>query len=315
MPKTILITGANGFIGKNLIRYILESTNMCIIALDKVVGVESDRIKWYCVNLLNKKDFCDITEDFDYVIHLAAIKDVADSYNNIEPYITTNVLGTANLFDWLRTNHCEKIINLSTAAVLGANKLLNTHEQSPYDPVSPYGGSKAAQEMIAATYSNAFKLPVITVRIDTPFGPEQPQKNLIPTMIKNILEDIPVKFYGKNLPFTTDYCSRNWIFVDTISRELLCILENDINQLCKNICHLLGNNKNVTDIFMSIQKCLNPDFNKFEFFNVNENCQTSDQHLHYSLSTIYSDKLGEVSEEEFDNQISETVNWYKKNIK
>jgi len=312
MSKTVLITGANGFIGKNLVKYIMGNTSWNVIALDKTqkddLGDGGGRYKDYCVDLLNKNDFSKIVEPFDYVVHLAAQKDVSGSYADIGPYITTNVLGTANLLDWLRTKPFDKMINFSTAAVIGANKLI-VDENAKYDPMNPYAGTKAAQELICISYANTFQLPIVNVRIDTPFGPCQPEKNLVPTIINNMINNQPIKFYGKDVPFSNEFCSRNWVYVDVISKNIINILINETKKAIEKFpIHIVGYTCSIPYMFGMIKQFIDTTYSKFEWFLVDEKSHVSDQHLKYDLRSFYSN---EQPIEQFKESIKETVEWYK----
>jgi dTDP-glucose 4,6-dehydratase len=323
MPKTVLITGACGFIGNNLCKYILENTDMTIMALDtkheRILGDANGRIINYRVDISRKNELLKITEKFNYAIHLAAEKDVTMSYVNIEPYILTNVLGTARFFEWLvGKDSIEKIINFSTAAVLGANKGIYAHEHAHYDPMSPYASSKASQEIIGNSYRNIYKLPIVTVRIDTPFGPYQPERNFIPITIKNILNNKKVILYKKNikkLDKNGEYfflpASRHWIFIDSLSKELVDIITDKKEDLLYHIC---GRFCDIKKLFEKIDKLLGSK-SEIDWVNCNEYSQTSDQHLEYSLSSIHPDLRGYVTDDIFDEQIEKTVTWYKKYFK
>jgi nucleoside-diphosphate-sugar epimerase len=317
LNKTILITGACGFIGYNLCEYILENTNYKIIVVDKkpieerTLGI-GNRIINYEADISIKNELEKIIEPFDYVIHLAAEKDVTSSYANIEPYILTNILGTSRFFHWLKDKQgIKKVINFSTAAVLGANKGHLNHEYAPYDPMNPYAGSKAGQEIIGDVYRNVYKLPIVSVRIDTPFGPYQPERNFIPFVIKNILQNKPITMLKKENSVEVVPSRRHWIFAETICQELINIINDNSN---KKLYHLVGNNYNVLEIFEMINDIFNQGI-KINWEDCDENSTIADRHLSYSLSSTNPDLPGSVTSYEFKKQIAETVAWYKRYFK
>jgi nucleoside-diphosphate-sugar epimerase len=321
MPKTILITGACGFLGINLTNYVLDNTDWDIISVDykNTRPINNKRVIDYCADISRKNELEKIKESFDYVVHFAAQKDVTMSFVNIEPYILTNVVGTSRFFTWLREREgIKKIINFSTAAVMGANKGIHTHEFEPYDPMNPYASTKACQEIIGIVYRNLYKLPIVSVRIDTPFGFNQPERNFIPSIIKNILSNKPVTLYKKDTQKLDSQgnkiiypASRCWIFTEILSNELLKILQSEEE---KHLYHIVGNNYTVKQIFDKIEKIIG-NGTKIEWRDCYENSITSDQHLEYGISSTSPDIPGGSQDFDFDEQIAETVAWYKKYFK
>lgn len=239
--KSILITGAAGFIGSNFAdKYRDEFPDSKIVILDKLT---------YAANLDNLKDAIskgaifikgDIgdreivssilaTHQIDYVVNFAAESHVDNSIENPSVFIETNVVGTFNLVD-----ECLKYYNIlpqdrqskfrflhiSTDEVYGHLGFDDPkfNEDSPYRPNSPYSASKASSDMIVRSYNQTYGLPAIITNCSNNYGPRQHQEKLIPTIIRSCLkqQSIPIYGDGKNI--------RDWIYVDDHSRGVILAL-------------------------------------------------------------------------------------------
>lgn len=321
MSKTCLITGVCGFLGKHIAQYILNNTDWNVIGFDKHVNfiykdiffpLVAKRFSFYKIDL---NDIRDIPDNIDYVIHLAAEKDVKKSYIDLKPYIINNVLGSAELFDWLRNKNCERIINFSTAAIFGHRNYWDIDHppaaNAPINPTNPYAGSKAAQECIAIAYANTYKLPIINVRIDTPFGENQPPDNFIPFIVDRMRMNKPIKLYGETNKVHNrfDYAYRNWIYVEEIAKHLQQILIGEYNPwyVNQNKVNLIGNRKTVKEIYDIIKNAI-PCHSEIINWEVDQHCQTQDNHLYYGLSANNNiENISTLSEEEFISKIEKTA--------
>jgi len=225
--KTILVTGGYGFIMSNLINIINETYyNTHIINVDKC-GVGSNKANILpskqCNYFTNVKMKCE-DKGFkkllskhkpDIIIHGAAESHVDRSITDPLGFVTSNVLGTANVInsvDWYQknVNNLCKCVLVSTDEVyghLGVDDKPWT-EDSPIAPRSPYASSKAAADLISMSFYNTFKTDFCIVRGCNNFGPRQDEEKLIPKYITGLFRGdvMPVYGNGKNI--------REWVFVD-----------------------------------------------------------------------------------------------------
>lgn len=342
MQKTILITGASGFLGKHLVSYILENTDWNIVNLDRRYSDTPpvERVKEYCIQLdaLNPISG-EILKDINYVIHLAAEKDVRKSYLDLTPYLYTNVLGTNNLLEWIKRHPVEKMINFSTAAVLGPvfgeadfiqqSRFRYPQEFDDYAPNNPYAASKACQELLCIMYARAFKLPIINARIDTPFGEYQPEANFVPFAVKKLLYNQDVPLYGKThkevsvnkdnnvvfIPKEFVYSQRNWIHPFDISKALVELLKGErIGTRAEQFnFHLVGNKYNVRELLSKIAKCMGIEEDTYKVvWTEMEPDGKSDSSLIYGLDSEYHlgiHRLHMLSEQDFDERLKKTTDW------
>lgn len=241
--KTYLVTGGAGFIGSNFILHLmLNQPDTRVVNLDKLT---------YAGNLENLRqvegdprhtfirgDICDralVTRVFaenpiDCVVNFAAESHVDRSIESPEPFIHTNVLGTAVLLDCARaawgtggTQYRPGVhyLQVSTDEVYGALGASGTSftEESPLDPHNPYSASKASADLLVKAYWDTYRLPVNITRCCDNYGPRQFPEKLIPLMLHNACGHRELPIYGDGLQV------RDWLYVTDHCRALERVLE------------------------------------------------------------------------------------------
>lgn len=227
--KKYLVTGGAGFIGSNFVKYVLENVQDSYVVnvdsleysgnIENLKEVENNPNYKFC-----KGNICDevlirklfVTEDFDYVVHFAAMTHVDRSIVDAKPFMKTNIEGTLNLLENARKawaigetyKEGKKFIYISTDEVygdLGQGEYFK--ETTPIAPRNPYSASKAGAEMLVRAYIETHKLPVNVTRCSNNYGPNQFPEKLIPLLINNCLhhKKLPIYGDGKNV--------RDWLFV------------------------------------------------------------------------------------------------------
>ena len=239
--QTVLVTGGAGFIGSNLVHYLLSNGDFKIINLDKLTYAgnleslaeisEDGRYRFVNADIGDLEVVSDLlnTNKPCVVIHLAAESHVDRSIDGPADFINTNVVGTFKLLEAVRDywNQLDgskrqgfRFIHVSTDEVYGSldDEGYFTEETS-YQPNSPYSASKAASDHLARAYYHTYGLPTIISNCSNNYGPRQFPEKLIPLMVLNALE-------GKNLPvYGNGQNVRDWLYVDDHCRALLSILE------------------------------------------------------------------------------------------
>lgn len=227
----LLVTGGAGFIGSNLLRYLLrEHDQIEVTNLDKLT---------YAGNLENLADVAaspryrfvrgDIADanvvekvlstDFDAIIHLSAETHVDRSLEDAAPFLRTNVIGTHVLLEAARRRSVARFVHISTDEVYGsAPEGVSFGEEAPLRPSSPYAASKAAADLLVLSYVHTFRFPAIIVRCTNNYGPYQFPEKLIPLVIANALGDKPLPMYGDGLH------ARDWIYVEDHCRAIFLAL-------------------------------------------------------------------------------------------
>lgn len=257
--KSILVTGGCGFIGSNLINYLIrECTDVKIVNLDALTyaGNKSN------IEIINRKDnyhfiqgdICNarlvakIFEKYqiDTVIHLAAETHVDRSITKPLQFVRTNVDGTAVLLDAARNywnndrSGQVRFHHVSTDEVFGTLSPTDDpfSEFSQYSPNSPYSASKAASDHLVRAYFRTYQMPISISNCSNNFGPYQYPEKLIPLVIMNCLEGKPIPVYGDGKQI------RDWLFVEDHCSALLHVLtKGKIGET-----YLIGGNNQPTNI-------------------------------------------------------------------
>ena len=223
MKKFVIVTGGLGFIGSNLINYLIKK-KLNVINIDKIS---------YSSNFYNTKNYrknkkykfikCDLnnqTKIFNIlkkykpiaVFNLAAETHVDRSIDGPEAFVKNNILGVFSLLEafkkYFKLKKNIRLIHISTDEVYGDIIKGRSDEKYPYKPSSPYAASKASSDHLVHSYVRTFKIPAVITNCSNNYGPNQHPEKLIPKLIFNILNNLPLPIYGdgKN--------SREWIYVD-----------------------------------------------------------------------------------------------------
>ncbi len=219
----IIVTGGSGFIGSNLVNFLVKK-NFFVINLDKLTYssnkykstlLNSKNYKLIKVDIANKKKMIQIIKKFKpkVIFNLAAETHVDRSIDGPAKFIHTNIVGTFNLLESLRFLQKKKIVpklvHVSTDEVYGdISKGLRSNENHKYTPSSPYSASKASADHLVKSYIRTYKLNAVISNCCNNYGPYQFPEKLIPKMISNIFnnKELPIYAKGKN--------SREWIHVE-----------------------------------------------------------------------------------------------------
>jgi len=224
--KKILITGAAGFIGFHLSNRLLTKKYK-ILGVDNLnsyysVKLKKDRLKilkkfknftFAKINLEDKKKLLKIYKNFkpEIVINLAAQAGVRYSLENPEAYAKTNLIGFFNILDACRIQKVSHLIYASTSSVYGANKKLPFNETDIADhPIQFYAATKRANELMAHSYSELYKIQTTGLRFFTVYGPwSRPDMSLL-KFAKNISNNKKIDLfnYGNH--------TRDFTYVDDI---------------------------------------------------------------------------------------------------
>jgi dTDP-glucose 4,6-dehydratase len=239
--RTLIVTGGAGFIGSNLVRYVLDRTPDRVVVIDKLT---------YAGSLLNLEGVLDdprlvfveadiadrtaVARAFaahapDAVLNLAAETHVDRSIDSPRPFIDTNIVGTSVLLECARAHAAGlapaaraafRFLHVSTDEVygtLGPDGLFS--EETPYAPNSPYAASKASADHLVRAWFHTYGLPVLITNCSNNYGPYQFPEKLIPLMVLNALE-------GRRLPIYGDGGNvRDWLHVEDHCAGLLLVLD------------------------------------------------------------------------------------------
>ncbi|MEN2995049.1 MAG: dTDP-glucose 4,6-dehydratase [Thermodesulfovibrio sp.] len=224
----VLVTGGAGFIGSDFVR-IAARKGWKVTVVDKLTYAGDmerlkpiqDRIDFYNVDILDKVELRKIFEKQrpQTVLHFAAETNIDKSVIEPSIFMETNIIGTIYLLELANEFKVEKFINITSYEEYGEIKEGERDEDCPLNPRSPYAVSKASSDMLGQVYWRALKLPVITVRLCSIYGPWQNPERLIPMTILKALRDEQIPIYG------TGDIIREWLYLCDCVRAILLLLE------------------------------------------------------------------------------------------
>ena len=325
----LLITGGAGFIGSNLILFLLKRRkDVAILNLDKLTyasdlsylkSVEDDpRYRFVQADLVDRNAVRGIVRDFrpDGVMHLAAESHVDNSITGPEPFVMSNVIGTFNILEecrqlWLEdpNGYADKrFLHVSTDEVYGSLGKEGTFtEKTPYAPNSPYSATKAGSDFLVRSYFKTFKMNVVTTNCSNNFGPHQHDEKLIPTVIRKALEHEPIPVYGKGETV------RDWLYVTDHCNAILSVFEKGRS----GETYIVGGHNEWRNIDLVRMMCdiLNDlagrgpegDYNNLITFVTDR----AGHDLRYAIDPAkIQTEIGWVPEMKFEEQLRETIAWY-----
>jgi dTDP-glucose 4,6-dehydratase len=307
----ILVTGGAGFIGSNFVHYMLDRyPDYAIINLDKLTyagnlenlqGAEN-KANYHFIkgDILDRDMLAPIFKDgIDAVINFAAESHVDRSIMEPDLFVRTNVLGTQVLLDLAKTYGIKKFVQISTDEVYGTLGMEGKFtEETPLAPNSPYSASKAGADLLVRAYHETFGLPVNITRCSNNYGPYQFPEKLIPLMIRNALEDLPLPVYGDGSNV------RDWLHVEDHCQAIDLVLHQGKNGAVYNIG---GNNERTNlEIVRTILEYLGKPESLIRFV---EDRPGHDKRYAIDAAKIRRE-LGWSPKYTLDIGIKETINWY-----
>lgn len=241
--KTILITGASGFIGSNLCRVLLEQYNdIKIIGIDNMNDYYDVALKEYRLNQLknysnytfikgdisDKKLVDDVFEKYSpaLVVNLAAQAGVRYSITNPDAYIQSNVIGFFNILEACRHSYDDgksgvrHLVYASSSSVYGSNKKVPYSTDDKVDnPVSLYAATKKSNELFAHAYSKLYGIPSTGLRFFTVYGPAGRPDMAYFKFTNKIVKGEPIQIYNNG------DMKRDFTYVDDIVRGVAAVMQ------------------------------------------------------------------------------------------
>ena len=308
MEKRVLITGASGFVGSCLTRRLLkENYKIHVITRDTTdlwrLGSILKDIEIHSLSLLSSEEIAKLASDIsvDKVYHLATYGGY-HYQNKVEDVINTNVIGTFNLFREFSRKGIEMFVNTSSSSEYG-EKFEPMSEDMSIAPNNMYGASKAAGTILCSTYAKINKIPLVTLRLFSPYGYYEAKTRLIPTVITSCLNGKDIKLSGKD-------SVRDFIFIDDVVEAYLSAsklvnshgeifnvgsgTQYTTGEIARTIVYLIGK-----DVKIHFENDLSRQYEPSKWVSNNKNAY---------------EKLGWKPNVEIEVGLNNTINWFRDNL-
>ncbi len=220
---TILVTGADGFIGSHLTEALVRS-GFKVRAfvyynsfnswgwLDQCADDVKEQFEVFAGDIRDPHGVKEAMKGCDAVLHLAALIAIPFSYHSPDIYVDTNIRGTLNVLQAARELGIKRVIHTSTSEVYGTAQFVPITEKHPLQGQSPYSATKIAADQLAHSFHSSFDLPVVIIRPFNTYGPRQSARAVIPTIITQIANGARTIKLGATTP------TRDFSYVqDTVS--------------------------------------------------------------------------------------------------
>ena len=309
--KNVLVTGAAGFIGSNMIKFLLEKTNYKIFGVDNFLnGTENKKF----IEKINNKRFKFIESDFvnfnfeeqkiDIVYHFAAIPSVPFSVEN--PILTSdnNISKTLQLLDNCSKNKVKRFVFSSSASIYGDTINLPTNELEPDNCKSPYALQKLTIEKFCKLWSEIYNLETVCLRYFNIYGPNQYSTNayssVISSWIKGFVENYSIRLDGDGLQsrsftYVEDVCEANFLFGE-LEQKMYGDIFNIADEKNYTLLEILNQLKKISGNEINIK------------YTPVRNGDIKNSHA----DTSKVKRLNYKTKIDLEKGLTETYNWYKK---
>lgn len=311
----LLVTGGAGFIGSNYIRMLVNGE---LKGISKIIVLDKLTYSGNKQNLIDldsssyefvQGDICDtdlvlkLSKQVDAIVNFAAESHVDRSIDSSREFIQTNVLGTHTLLESARKSNLSTFLQISTDEVYGSILEGSWDEDFPLQPNSPYAASKASADLISQAYHRTYGMDVRITRCSNNYGPYQYPEKVIPLFITNLIQDKKVPLYGQGLNV------RDWLHVTDHCRGIHLVLTKGKPGDVFNI----GGGRELSNLELTrvILEAMAASEERIE-----EVVDRLGHDFRYSLNIEkITNQLGYKPEVDFEEGISQTIEWYKSNKK
>lgn len=226
---TVLVTGGCGYIGSHVVRELLALGEAVVVIDDlstgiaqRIVPLEPVRYDLADQSAVDRLVEVMRSHEVDAVIHLAALKQVGESVQEPTKYFRVNLMSLSNVIDAARIAGVQNLVFSSSAAVYG-NAIDDVSEESPTQPMNPYGQTKLVGEWLVEDATRAFGLSAVNLRYFNVAGAETPELgdqavlNVVPMVIERISRGLPPQIFGGDYDTVDGTCVRDYIHVGDLA--------------------------------------------------------------------------------------------------
>jgi len=315
--RTILITGAAGFIGSNLLKLLFSKyPDYHFIVLDALTYAgtldsipeeikKSSRYEFWHGNVCDPAIVNQLAKRADALVHLAAETHVSRSIFDDSKFFETDVIGTHVISNAVVANkNIERFIHISSSEVYGTSRQVPMAEDHPLEPRSPYAAAKAGADRLVRSYMLTYEIPAVILRPFNNYGYNQHLEKVVSRFITSALEDEPLTIHGKG-----EYL-RDWIFVEDTCEAIDKALHADLEKIkFETINIACGRDLSNIEIARMILKNLGKPESLIEYIG-----DRPGQVARHLASTQKAEALlGFQARTSFEGGLKKTIEWYKNN--
>lgn len=307
--KKILITGGCGFIGVNLVDFILNETKWKITVLDNLHSGKKEylsrfkdgRLDFVKGDIRDEKVVTNVVKKCDYVVNLAAQVGVMPSIQDPFFDMDVNIKGTMTLLNSCKENGVDKFVQASSAAPLGEQEMPLDENKVP-QPLSPYGASKLACEGYCSAFSGSFGLNTVALRFSNVYGPWSEMKgSVIPLFIRQILNDETLTVYGDGKQ------TRDFVHVSDICQGIFLSLTQKTGKDFNLFQLGTGEETSINQLIKILQTVFSKDFDY-----KHAPARKGEIKRNYTDISKAQNDLGYKPRVSVKKGVAETVEWFKK---
>jgi len=314
MREKWLVTGAAGFIGSNIIKYLIENDQI-VFALDDFSNGDYENIKKY-EKYTNNFIFYEgdiriyktchyLCDQVDYVLHQAALASVPRSIETPGVVHDVNVTGFLNMLIAAKEANVKKFVYASSSSVYGDDETLLKVENIIGNPLSPYGATKKINEVYAAAFTNTYGVDTIGLRYFNVYGPNQkfegPYVTVIPTWCRAFIKDEEVYIFGDGKT------SRDFCYVEDVVEANILAAKSDLKGT-----HIFNvgaaESTSLNKLFMLIKG----RFNKPEIEPMYRDFRAGDARHTLADLTSIEEHLGYEIKYDIHTGLDKAIEWYRK---
>jgi dTDP-glucose 4,6-dehydratase len=310
--KSVLLTGASGFIGSHLVEELVTCGASVRAFLHYNSRGDEGNLRYIASEIRREIEvvYGDLTDPdavkkalrgTSHVFHLGALIAIPYSYVHPFSFVQTNINGTANILNACLEIGPERLVTTSTSEVYGTAVSVPMDENHRLHPQSPYAASKAAADHLAESYARSFGLPVVIVRPFNTFGPRQSTRAVIPTIIMQALRNGAVEL-GSITP------TRDFNFVKDIAHGFAMAGDARVSGEVFNLG--TGVEHSIADVIGMVSSILGTELLVTERADRIRPAQ-SEVHRLIADSGKAAQQLGWSPQYTFRQALEETIEWYE----
>jgi dTDP-glucose 4,6-dehydratase len=308
--KRFLVTGGAGFIGSNFVRYMLgKYPDYRITVLDALTYAgnldnlhdlqQNPNFQFFQGRIEDEATVNNLARNVDCIVNFAAESHNDRAILNPGQAVVSNFNGVFTLLEAAKNNNHARFHQVSTDEVYGSTDGV-FREGDPLEPNQPYSAAKAGGELMVRAYHVTFGLPTIVTRGSNTFGPYHYPEKLIPLIVTNAIDDVPLPVYGDGKQV------RDWMYVLDHCKGIDIALHNGTPGEVYNVGG--GNERHNIDVVKLVLQYLNKPENLIRY--------VADRPGHdrrYSIDCTKLKALGFDPDTNFETRLEETVRWYVDN--